>query len=67
MAVPSGLGGFYAGSTRNNTEKKWVIAVVGSDVLLFSDDGANPRLAISSDEADVLRFFCERRLCLGQW
>ncbi|MBT7946315.1 MAG: hypothetical protein HN723_00085, partial [Porticoccaceae bacterium] len=52
MSVPSGLGGFYAGSTKNNTEKKWVIAVVGSDVLLFSDDGANPRLAISSDEAD---------------
>ena len=67
MSVPSGLGGFYAGSTKNNTVKKWVIAVVGSDVLLFSDDGANPRLAISSDEADVLRFFCERRLCLGQW
>lgn len=67
MTIPASLKGFYASPVALNTEKKWIVAVVGRDVLLADDAGVAKDPIIDSDATDTLRFFCQRKISLGQW
>ncbi|MDG2502029.1 MAG: NAD(+) diphosphatase [Porticoccaceae bacterium] len=66
MTIPPSLNGFYASPVAINTDKRWIIAVIGGDILVAS--GANSTgPVIDSDATDLIKFFCERRIVLGQW
>ena len=67
MTIPASLKGFYASPVALNTEKKWIVAVVGRDILLADDAGIAKDPIIDSDATDALRFFCQRKINLGQW
>ena len=67
MIPPLNLEGLYASSLRVDSDKKWVVAVIGGDILLFGSHGSKPALAIAAEDADVLKFFREGRLHIGQW
>ena len=67
MTIPARLKGFYASPVALNTEKKWIVAVVGRDILLADDTGIVKDPIIDSDATDTLRFFCQRKISLGQW
>ena len=67
MTIPASLKGFYASPVALNTEKKWIVAVVGRDILLADDAGIAKDPIIDSDATDTLRFFCQRKISLGQW
>ena len=67
MTPPLNLEGLYASSLRVDSGKKWVVAVIGGDILLFGSHGSKPALAIAEEDADVLKFFREGRLHIGQW
>ena len=67
MTTPLNLDGLYASSLRVDSKKKWVVAVIGGDILLFGSHGSQPSLVIAEEDADVLKFFCEGRLHVGQW
>ena len=65
MTTPLNLEGLYASSLRVDSEKKWVVAVIGGDILLFGSHGSKPTLAIAAEDADVLKFFREGRCISG--
>lgn len=67
MSSPQFPNGFHANPKALNTDKKWVLAVVGGDILVPVSAGDGHSLLIDHDMADQLKFFCERRLLLGQW
>tara|TARA_B110001452_G_scaffold109424_1_gene90797 strand:+ start:7736 stop:8587 length:852 start_codon:yes stop_codon:yes gene_type:complete len=67
VTIPASLNGFYASPVALNTEKKWIIAVVGRDILLADDAGIAKDPIIDSDATDTLRFFCQRKISIGQW
>ena len=72
MIIPPSLNGFYASPVAINTDKKWVIAVIAGELLVpaadtMTDTGTVIGPVIDSDETDLLKFFCERRITLGQW
>ena len=67
MTIPASLNGFYASPASLNTEKKWIVAVVGRDILLADGAGIAKDPIIDSDATDTLRFFCQRKIGLGQW
>lgn len=66
MLIPPRLNGFYASPVPINTDKKWVVAVIAGDILLASGPETHGPV-IDGDATDVLKFFCERQLTLGQW
>lgn len=66
MVIPQSLNGFYASSVAIGTDKKWIVAVIAGNILLATEaSGQGP--VIDSDATDLLKFFCERRITLGQW
>tara|TARA_B100000767_G_scaffold271891_1_gene298466 strand:+ start:433 stop:1302 length:870 start_codon:yes stop_codon:yes gene_type:complete len=67
VTVPTGLNGFYASPLLLNTDKKWIIAVVGGDILLADAIGTHNNPVIDSDTSQPLHVFCQRRITLGQW
>ena len=67
MTLPASLKGFYASPVALNTEKKWIVAVVGRDILLADAAGVAKDPIINSDATDKLRFFCQRKISIGQW
>ncbi|MGY8851019.1 MAG: NAD(+) diphosphatase [Pseudomonadales bacterium] len=72
MIIPPSLNGFYASPVAINTDKKWVIAVIAGELLVPAADamthaGTVTGPVIDSDGTDLLKFFCERRITLGQW
>ena len=67
MTIPASLNGFYANPVAVNTNKKWIIAVVGRDILLADDASMVNNPFIDSDAAGQLSTFCQRKITLGQW
>jgi NAD+ diphosphatase len=67
VTTPASLNGFYASPVAINTDKKWIIAVVGRDILLAGDLGEANNPLIDSDATNSLSFFCQRKITLGQW
>lgn len=67
MTIPASLNGFYASPVSVNTETKWIIAVVGRDILLADGSRMAKNPLIDSDATDSLGFFCQRKITLGQW
>lgn len=67
MTIPKRLNGFYASPVAENTAKKWIIAVIGQDILLAhqADIANNPFFNCSV--AQQLDVFCKRKITLGQW
>jgi len=65
--IPASLNGLYASSVQVNTKKKWIIAVVGGDILLAHPEAKASNPIIDSDMAEPLSFLCQRKLTLGQW
>ena len=59
--------GFHANPKPLNTEKRWILAVIGRDILVPDGGGPSSAVLIDHETADQLKFFCERRLLLGQW
>lgn len=67
MKTPESLDGFFAGSTSVDSERCWIVAVINNELLVPTTPGESTQLAIDVNEADTLKFFCNKRLCLGQW
>jgi NAD+ diphosphatase len=67
VTIPASLNGFYASPVSVNTETKWIIAVVGRDILLADGSRMAKNPLIDSDATDSLGFFCQRKITLGQW
>ena len=67
MTIPASLNGFYANPVAVNTNKKWIIAVIGRDILLADGSSMANNPFIDSDTADSLGLFCQRKITLGQW
>lgn len=67
MTIPASLNGFYASPVSLNTDKKWIIAVVGGDVLLADGTETDKNPVIDSDAAGPLHVCCQRKITLGQW
>lgn len=67
MSQSQVLNGFHANPTALNTESKWILAVVGGNILVPADRDQGNNLLIDHESADQLKFFCERRLLLGQY
>ncbi|MDP4653747.1 MAG: NAD(+) diphosphatase [Porticoccaceae bacterium] len=62
--IPSSLNGFFPGNKAAGTDKLYIVPVVGRDILMAL---GSPSLVVESAEADIMRFYCERRLVIGQW
>ena len=70
MLAPLQLNGFYAGSKPIGSSNKWIVAVIDGDLLIASDNSAGVgsiAIAIDIDQAESLKFFRERSICIGQW
>ena len=68
MLAPLQLNGFFASSKPIGRSNKWIVAVIDGDLLVVSDKSAGAgSLAIDADQADSLKFFRERTICVGQW
>jgi NAD+ diphosphatase len=67
MTTPTSLNGFYASPVALDTDKKWIIAVVGRDILLADGGTVAHNPVIDNDAAHPLSFFCQRKITLGQW
>ena len=67
MSIPSSLNGFYASPVIINTQKKWIIAVVGRGILLANNSAVPHSPVIDSDTIERLSCFCQRKITLGQW
>ena len=62
--LPPALEGFFPANARTGTENLCVIPVVGRDILVAR---GSSDLVIDREQADVMKFFCEQRLVVGQW
>lgn len=62
--LPPALEGFFPANARAGTENLCVIPVVGRDILVAR---GSSDLVIDREQADVMKFFCEQRLVVGQW
>ena len=67
MTTPASLNGFYASPVAVNTNKKWIIAVIGRDILLADPSAMANNPFIDSDATEQLGVFCHRQITLGQW
>ena len=67
MTIPTSLNGFYASPVAVNTDKKWIIAVIGRDILLAGGTSMANNPFIDSDTTGSLGLFCQRKITLGQW
>jgi NAD+ diphosphatase len=62
--LPPALEGFFPANALTGTDKLVVIPVVGRDILVAR---GSRDLVIDRDQADVMKFFCQQRLVVGQW
>ena len=62
--LPPALEGFFPANALTGTDKLVVIPVVGRDILVAK---GSLELVIDREQADVMQFFCQQRLVLGQW
>jgi NAD+ diphosphatase len=63
--LPEGLQRFFATNRYiSNGDSLFIIPVVGRDVLVAHGSNA---LVVDKNAADVMKFYCQRRLILGQW
>jgi NAD+ diphosphatase len=67
LKTPAGLNGFYAASVKVNSKQKFIIPVIGNQILLLNGGNQAQRLPINELDGDVLKFYCKKRLCIGQW
>ena len=67
MANSQILDGFHANPQTINSSQKWVLAVISGNILVPANSEAPDSLVIDHESADQLKFFCERRLQLGQY
>jgi len=67
VTIPTSLNGFYASPVAVNTDKKWIIAVIGRDILLADGSSMANNPFIDSDTTGSLGLFCQRKITLGQW
>jgi len=67
VTIPTSLNGFYASPVAVNTDKKWIIAVIGRDILLAGGTSMANNPFIDSDTTGSLGLFCQRKITLGQW
>ena len=59
--------GFHANPQSINTDRKWVLAVVGGNILVPAKSDGVDSVVIDHESADQLKFFCQRRLQMGQF
>lgn len=67
VIIPKRLNGFYASPVAAQTPKKWIIALVGRDILLADSAKITGNPFICSDTSQRLDELCQRKLTLGQW
>lgn len=66
MTIPKCLNGFYVSPVAANTAEKWIIGVIGQDILLANnaDIKATRLLAVMLHNSWM---FLQRKITLGQW
>jgi len=63
--LPENLQRFFPNNRPTGTgDELFIIPVVGRDILLADNSGA---LVVDKSAADIMKFYCQRRLLLGQW
>jgi len=62
--IPPALEGFFPANSHAGTAERYVVPVVGRDILIAT---GSREVVVEREQADVMRFFCERRIVLGQW
>ena len=62
--LPPALEGFFPANALTGTANLVVIPVVGRDILVAQ---GSSDLVVGREQADVMKFFCQQRLVLGQW
>jgi NAD+ diphosphatase len=63
--LPENLQRFFATNRYTSTDDSlWIIPVVGRDVLVAHESNG---LVVDRDAADIMKFYCQQRLLLGQW
>jgi NAD+ diphosphatase len=67
LSTPKILQGFHATPKALNTDKKWIMAVIAGDVFISAKSTEANGILMDAETADELKFFCQRRLQLGQW
>ena len=58
MANSQILNGFHANALPINTDRIWVLAVIGGDILVPAKSGVADSVVIDHECADQLEFFC---------
>ena len=67
MKMPADLNDFHATFVPKSTQRKYVIAILNGNPLLAVTPGKAPQLVMSLDQTETLKFYCDQRLCMGQW
>jgi NAD+ diphosphatase len=63
--LPISLQRFFASNRYTSTDdKRFIIPVVGRDILMAHGSSA---LVVDTSSADIMKFYCQHRLILGQW
>ena len=63
--LPENLQRFFPNNRPTGTgDELFIIPVVGRDILVAHNSGA---LVVDKSVADIMKFYCQRRLLLGQW
>lgn len=63
--LPEDLQRFFPNNRSTETgDNLFIIPVVGRDVLVAHNSGA---LVVDKGSADIMKFYCQQRLMLGQW
>lgn len=62
--LPPALEGFFPANALSGTDGLVVIPVIGRDILVAR---GSRELTVDREQADVMKFFCQQRLVLGQW
>jgi len=62
--LPPALEGFFPANDLSGTDGLVVIPVIGRDILVAR---GSRELTVDREQADVMKFFCQQRLVLGQW
>ena len=67
VTIPTSLNGFYANPLAINTNSRWIIAIIGRDILVAEGSSMANNPFIDSGRAHLLEPFCQRKITLGQW
>ena len=62
--IPESLQHFFPANKLSGSDDLLVIPVVGRDVLMAQGSGV---LVVDRTATDIMKFYCQRRLVLGQW